>query len=162
LELIQFFQGVAAGTLEGVEAGLEALEAGFEDGEGVGEGVSGAEMVVVVFGIEVFVPALEVLGVEVGLGQTEAADEPLVVDKGVDEVALARGGGEELGVVFGCELGESGGVFATDDEGFGVEAGLESVAAGVEFAFGGARAGGFLRIAAIRFDLGSSSHAVQR
>jgi hypothetical protein len=118
VEFGEFFQSVAAGAFEGVETGLEALEAGLDDGEGVGKGVGGAEMVVVVFRVEVFVPALEVLGVEVGFGQTETAD----------------------------------------DVGFGMKAGLEGVHAGDRFAGLGAGAGGFLRITAIRFDLGDGGH----
>jgi hypothetical protein len=150
---VEFFEGGAGGALEGVEAGLDAEEAFFEGLEAVGEGVlTGQDHETILF-FEVVVVALEVVGVEVGLGEAETADEPLVVDEGIDEVSLARGDGLELGVVFGGEAGEGFGIFAADDMGFGMKAGLESVKAGDGFAGLGARAGRKLRIQAIRGNL---------
>jgi hypothetical protein len=75
------------------------------------------------------------------------------VNEGVDEVALARGGGVELGVVFGGELREGFGIFAADDVGLGVNARFQGVQASSGFAGVGAGAGGFLRIQTIRRDL---------
>jgi hypothetical protein len=156
--IAEFGQDGAGGALQGVEAGLEAGETYFEGVEGVGEGVLALQDHETVLPFEVIVAFLEVVGVEVGFGEAEAADEPLVVDEGIDEIALAWGNGVELGVVFGGELGEGFGVFAADDVGFGMEAGLESVQAGDGFAGLGAGAGRFLRIQAIRADLGFGWH----
>jgi hypothetical protein len=158
LQLTEFFEGGAVGALQGVETGLEAEETFLEGFEAVGEGVLPLENPEAPFFFEVVVAFLKMVGVEVGFGEAEAADEPLVVDEGIDKVALAGGDGEELSVVFGGELGEGRGVFAADDVGFGMKAGLERVHAGGGFSGVGAGAGGFLRITAIREDLGFSWH----
>jgi hypothetical protein len=41
------------------------------------------------FFFEIVVSILEVEGVEVGFGEAEATDEPLIMDEGIDQVALA-------------------------------------------------------------------------
>jgi hypothetical protein len=158
LQVAEFFEGLAVGALEGVEAGLETEEAVLEGVEGVGQGVLPLADHPASFFIEVVVTFLEVVGVDVRLGQAKATDEPLVVDDGIDEVPLAGGDGAELGEVLGGEFGKGLRGFAANDEGFGIEAGSEGVAARAGFAGLGAWAGGELRIAAIRFDLFFSSH----
>jgi hypothetical protein len=121
--LTELFEGALGGALVGVEAALEALEAVFEVVEGGAEGVLavadvGAIVRFVIHGVVGFEPILP----EVGFDGAEAADFPFVVDEGVDQVALARGDGAELGVVLGSELGEGLGIFAADDPGLGVNA----------------------------------------
>jgi hypothetical protein len=89
-----------------VEAALETLETLFEVLEGSAEGVLAAADVtgLVRVVVECVVP-LELLLPEVGFDGAETTDLPFVVDQSVDEVALARGSGQELRVVFGGELG---------------------------------------------------------
>jgi hypothetical protein len=111
-----------------------------------------------VLGVEVVILALEICGVKVGFGETKAADEPLVVDEGIDQIPLTRSDGVELGVIFGGELGEGFRCFAADDVGFGMKAGFEGVQAGDGFAGVGAGAGGLLRIQTIRGDLFFGCH----
>jgi hypothetical protein len=53
---------------------------------------------------------------------------------------------------------EFGGVFANDDLGSGIEAGFEGVGTGSGFTIGGARAGGFLCVAAVGRDLFRGTH----
>jgi hypothetical protein len=130
LEVAELLEGAGGGALVGVEAALETLQAVFEVVEGGAEGVLadadvGAIIRFVIEGIVDF----EAMLPEVGFDGAEAADFPFVVNEGVDEVALTRGGGVELGVVLGGELGEWLGVFATDDVGFGVNAGFQGVQA---------------------------------
>jgi hypothetical protein len=153
LQVSEFFECLAVGALQRVEAGLEAEEAVMEGIEGVGEGVLALADHPASFFVEVVVTFLEVVGVEIRLGQAKAPDEPLVVDDGIDEIPLARGDGAELGEVFGSKSGEGFWGFVADDEGFGIEAGSEGVAARTGFAGLGTGAGGELRIAAIRGDL---------
>jgi hypothetical protein len=107
---------------------------------------------------ELVVAVLEVVGVEVGFGEAEAADEPLVVDDGVDEVPLTRGDGVELGIVFVAEAGEGFGLFRADDQGFGMKAGFEGVESGNGLTGVRARAGRVLRIQTIRGDLFLGCH----
>ncbi len=149
LEGAKLGEGAVGGTLQGVETGLEARQARSDAFESVGEGVAADALALLAGGVEDLGVADEPVLPELGFDEAETADEPLVVDDGVDEVALAGGRGAEMGVVLGGELGEGGGVFATDDEGFGMQAGLEGVHAGAGFAGLGAGAGGELGVAAI-------------
>lgn len=55
---------------------------------------------------------------------------------------------------------EGGGIFAGDDLGFGVDAGLERVEAGYGLPLQASGAGGFLRITMIRLDVPASSGEV--
>ena len=78
---------------------------------------------------------------------------PIAADEDVDLVALVLGGGLELGEVAVGEGLELGRVFAGDDDGLGVDAGGHVVQAGAGLAFGGAGAGGFLRVLAVGLGL---------
>ena len=131
----------------------------FEIGEAVAEGVVAECEVVVGSFYEIIVAADVVIRVDLGFADAEAADEPLVVDEGIDEVALARRGGAEFGVVFGGEGVEIGGVLGADHDGFRMKAGFEGVHGGDGFAGRGAGAGGFERIAAVGGDLSFGWHS---
>jgi hypothetical protein len=155
----QLAEDALGGAFVGVEAALEALEAVFEVFEGGAEGVFPAADVDAVVRLVIEVVVLcKVVFPEVSFDGAEAAYLPLVVDEGIDEVALARADGVKLGVILGGEAGEGFGVFAADDVGFGMKAGLEGVKAGDGFAGLGARAGRMLRIQAIRADLSFGCH----
>ncbi len=83
-----------------------------------------------------------------------ADGEPLMLGEGVDQEMLGGSGG----LVFGAEVGEELIVVflhfpVEDDEMVAGEAVLTTVLAGGGFAFGGARAGGVLRVAAIGGEL---------
>jgi hypothetical protein len=137
-----------------MEAALEALEAVFHVQEGGAEGeFSPAD---VAWAIRVKVQAVvnvERALPELGLYAFEAANLPFIPHESVDEVPLARGGGLEFPVVLFRELSEGLRIFAADDMGFGVNAGLEGVHPRDGFAGLGAGAGGELRIATIRGEL---------
>jgi hypothetical protein len=140
--LAELLEGDAGGALQGVEAGLEAEKALFEGAEAIGEGVLALENLEAPLFFKVVVAVLEVVGMEVGFGEAEAADEPLVVDDRIDEIPLAGSDGVELGIIFGGELGKGFRSLAADDVGFGVKAGLEGVHAGDGLAGLGAGTGG--------------------
>ncbi len=142
------------GALEGVQADLdtgqghlEMLEGGVEPGSPVGAAGLGHGVAVV-----------EHDGPHVGLDAGYAAHIPLAADQHGDEVALGGRGGAVFGLVFGGEGVELGGIFAGDQEGLGVEAGLEAVYAGVGLAGLGAGAGGKLRVAPVGGDLSFGGH----
>jgi hypothetical protein len=110
-------------------------------------------------------------GAEVGAGglgeegaielRLDAAKAPLVpigADHGVDVEGFGRVGRAEAGVVVADEGLVFGGIFAGDDNGFGVEAVLECVEAGGGLARIGAGSGRFLRVGAIGGDLCWCSH----
>ena len=61
-------------------------------------------------------------------------------------------------VVVGDELLEIGEFFGREDEGFGVDAGLQGIHGGGGFACDRGGAGGFLRVTAVRFDLTLGRH----
>jgi len=120
--------------------------------------------VVVVGGVDAALEAFE-LAVEVGgalpearFDAAEAAEEPFGVDQGVDAHALDGRGGVVVAVVFGAEGVEVFRVFAGEDGGVGVDAGLQGIETGSGFALDGARAGGFLSVAAVGLDLLESCH----
>ena len=99
---------------------------------------------------------------EVGFEPTVAAEEPLVVNDGIDEGALGGRGGLMLGGEHGFEMGELGGKLVGDDHAGGVESGAERVPAGRGFAFGRARTGGALGVAAVGRDLFFGGHKWKR
>lgn len=149
LETLEFAEGVAVVAVGAVDAALE----------------TGEEFVVLVDGLgefDIFSGLVDAFGAffpELGFADAEAAEEPLVVDEGVDEHALLGCGGVEAVVIFGGEDLEVGGAFAVDDLGFGVDSGFECVLRRAALAFGGARAGGIARVEAIGLDLFESCHA---
>ena len=79
---------------------------------------------IIVGGLEAFDGALLP---EVRFHAAEAAEEPFAIDQRIDEHALFGGGGLEAAVIFEFEGFEVGGYFATDNLGFGVDAGFESI-----------------------------------
>jgi hypothetical protein len=149
---VEVGQGFAELTLGGV---AEAMDAG--DGGLVDEGVAGPGGVHLVHG-EVLAGGVPGFGFDPAV----AAEHPFEVDEGVDEGALAGGGGLEFVGVSGFEGGEFFGGLGADDDAAAVEAGLDGVLGGGGLSLGGAGAGGLLRIAAIRFDLGFGRHAFTR
>ena len=78
--------------------------------------------------------------------------------KVVNEGAGFGGGGIVTLVVLVDELLEVGEFLGGEDEGLGVDAGFEGIHGGGGFAFDRGGAGGFLRVAAIRFDLTLRGH----
>jgi hypothetical protein len=159
LKVLELLESALGGTLVGVEAALETLEAVFEVLEGGAEGVlAAADVTGVVQVVVQGVIHIEPLLPEVGLDGAETADLPFVVNQGVDEVSLPRGDRVELGIVFGGELSEGVGVFASDDVGLGMKAGFQGVHAGGGFSGLGAGTGRMLRIATIREELFFSCH----
>jgi hypothetical protein len=104
------------------------------------------------------VHAIGVVIPDLGVGERIAAEEPVGVDEGGDEERLFGSGGfpaEEVAVGKGTEFG---GVFAGDDLGSGVEAGLEGIGTGGGLALGGAGACGTLRVAAVGGGLFGGAH----
>jgi hypothetical protein len=147
-QALEFFQGAVVGALGGIDAALEA-------GEGIcaaAEGLAGWAVFFQGPGILHF--AFEDLGVD----SSKAAEQPFVVDEGIDEEAFFGGGGSPTLLVFGGEGFEIGGILAADDLRFGVNAGFGGVETGDGLALDGAWAGGFLRVEAIRLDLLNGSH----
>ena len=93
-----------------------------------------------------------------GFDPAVAAQHPLALDELIDERALGWGGGKILGDELGFELIEFLLGFVADDATGGVDAGLERIAAGGGFAFGGAGPGGAPGIAAVGLKLGGGGH----
>jgi hypothetical protein len=155
---------VGAGGLQACEAGKGAVEvagtgidAALEAGEGFRLGGCGLGERAVLVGVQ---PVLLVKDPELGLGFMEAAEEPIGVDEGIDEAALLGSGGLEALEIFGGEGFEIGGIFAGNDERLGVDAGLQRIHAGGGLAADRARAGGFLGVAAVGFELFEGGHCV--
>ena len=143
LELLEGEEGTVAGAAGGIDAVLEFGEAGVVVRAGLAERVFLRLVVDVVL---LVVPHL-------GFGGVEAAEEPLAADEVVEEGTGLGGGGEVVVVVLGDEFVEVGCLFAGGEEGFGVDAGFEGIHGGDGFACDRGRAGGFLGISTIRFDL---------
>ena len=137
------FEGAVVGALGGIDAALEAAEGGLA----AAEGLAGSTVAFGVPGILHF--AFEDLGID----SSKAAEEPLVVDEGIDEEAFFGGDRKEALAIFPGEGFKGGGVFAADEVGFGVNAGLESIHAGDGLARNGARAAGTQGVQTICRDL---------
>jgi hypothetical protein len=132
----------------------EAVDAG--DGGLVDEGIAGPGFLALLGGHAVHGGAPDFC-----LQPTIAAEEPLVVNEGVDQGALG-GGRRSVLRGEGCfEVVELGGVLLRDDDATTIEAGFQGVAAGGGLALGGARAGGELRVAAVRRGLLFSRHKMR-
>jgi hypothetical protein len=129
---------------------LDVIETALQMGEGGGFVIEGAGEVVGVDASAIFVDDAVP---EASFAAAQAAGDPLGVDEYVDEEALVGRAGLKTGVEFGGEVFEIGLAFADDDFGCGVDAGGGVIDAGGGFSGNGSGAGGFLRIAAIRFDL---------
>jgi hypothetical protein len=136
------------GALGRIDTTLEAAEGGLA----ADEGLAGSTVVFGSPGILHF--AFE----DFGIDSAKAAEQPLVVDEDIDEEAFFGGGGKEALAIFPGEGFESSGVFAADEVGFGVNAGLESIHAGDGLARNGAWAGGTQGVETIRRDLFDGRH----
>jgi len=148
LEVFEIVQGAVEGALGGIDAALEEREvfAAADEIETVAVGV-----VADAIGSALVVP-------DFGVGKGVAAQQPIGIDEGGDEERLFGGGRLPAEEVLVGEGTEFGGVLAGDDLGSGVEARFEGVGAGGGFAFGGAWAGGVLRVEAVGGDLSGSAH----
>jgi hypothetical protein len=136
----------------GAAGGIDAV---LESGEGVGvkgEGLSEREL------LRVAVFVLVLVSPHLGLGFVEAAEDPLTADEVVDETAGIGGGGAVLLVVVFDELLEVGAVFVGEGEGFGVDAGSESVHGGGGLARDRDGAAGFLGVTTVGFYLAKGGH----
>ena len=91
-------------------------------------------------------------------GPIEAAEHPLAGDQGIDEHAALRRGRVEALLVFSEERFKLSRIFAGDDLGLGVDAGLQGVEARDGFALLGAWAGGPLGVLTISVDLFECRH----
>jgi hypothetical protein len=139
LEAFELAEGVAVVALGGVDHALEA-------GEGVvasGKGVSERGVAVECDG------AFHCVCPDLGFGCGEAAEGPGGADEDIDEVALLGDGGVEALEIFVEEGIELGAIFAGNDEGLGIDAGLQGVHGGTGLALGGAWARGGVRVGAI-------------
>jgi hypothetical protein len=94
----------------------------------------------------------------VGFGAEEAAQDPLVAYERIDLETLLRSEGLEAGDVLVLERGKLVAALADDELRVGVEAGFEGVLGGDGLAFRSARAGGFLGIEPVGFNLTLGSH----
>jgi len=123
-EAVQFLERAVIIALAAVDDALEALKgrgAFGESGAGAGCLEFGAVLEARLGGV---VP-------EVGFDVAQTAQTPFVVDERVDEETLSGIDGTVLIVEFGGEFGEVLGGFVEHDLGFGVDAVLEGVVAGV-------------------------------
>jgi len=103
-------------------------------------------------GIEVL-DGIQFVAGELGFEPAEAAQEADGVNDAVEGVAFGGGFGLVELVILGAEGFGGGGIFAGEDQGLGIDAGLEGVEAGAVLALGGARAGRLLRVEAVGLDL---------
>jgi hypothetical protein len=90
---------------------------------------------------------------ELGVGFGQTAELPLVADEAIDVVALLGGLGTEARDIFGGEGFEIGDIFAANDKGLSVNAGVKGILGRYGLALSGARTGRFLSIEAIGLDL---------
>jgi len=120
-ELLQGFEGAVVVALGLVDPPLEVVELLEFPGDAAGDDF-GFGFIRVVFGA-----ALAVAVVDGSFGAAEAAEEPFVVDEGVDEGSGFGGCGVEAFVIFGGEGFELGRFFEGEDFLFGIDAGLEGV-----------------------------------
>ena len=144
-EGFELLEGELVVALGGVDAALEALE------------LAAADVEDTAFGVFVGVDAAGGFhggeAPERSLGAAQSAKGPLAMDEGIDEGAALGGGSVEAVVVIGDQGFELGGIFASDDFGFRVNAGFQGVEADGGFTGAGAGPGGFLRVEAIGFEL---------
>jgi hypothetical protein len=148
VELLKVLKGLTGGATGALDAPLELGEGFAAAGGGLTEGVLRVGPVVF----------LVVVGPDLGFGGTQAAFEPLAVYEVVDEGSGLGGGGIVALVVFVDELLEVGEFLGGEYEGFGVDAGFEGIHGGDGFACDRGGAGGFLRVAAVGFDLAKGGH----
>jgi len=147
-QALEFFEGAVVVAAGGIDAALEAVEGGLAAAEGLaGRAVAFGIPGVLHFAFEDF-----------GIDSAKTAEEPFVVDEGIDEEAFFGGGGLPTLLVFGGEGFEVGGILAADDLRFGVNAGFGGIETGDGLARDGAWTGGLLRVETVRFDLLDGGH----
>ena len=147
------------GALEALAAALQAGEGLLAAFEGAAEDLVFGDGVVPVVGLGVLLAdGSEIVFPELGFGLAEAAEGPLGIDEDVDEGALGGGLGLVVEEVLGGQGVEGGGVFATDDLGFGVDAGFQGILGRGGLALSGAGTGRFLGVQAVGLDLFFSCH----
>jgi len=148
LEAFEVVQGAVEGALGRIDAALEERKV-----------FAAADKVqALAIGVVAHAVVSAMVVPDFGVGERIAPKQPVGVDEGGDEEGLFGGGrfpAEEVSVGEGTEFR---GVFAFDDLGSGVEAGLERVGTGGGLAFSGAWTGGFLRVEAVGGDLPGGAH----
>jgi hypothetical protein len=157
LEALEFGEAAVVQAFEGGEASLDAVDPILDIAVGVEEDV-------LLFEVVAFDLA-EVAGLRIpmfGFDTAHAAEEPIGVDEGVDRGALAGTGGAAGVEVLADEGVEFAGVLAIDQKGVGIDTGAGRVVGRGGLAGVRAGAGGFLRIATIRMDLGLGGHSFTR
>jgi len=147
-QALEFFEGAVVVAAGGIDAALEAAEGVCAAAEGLASGA------VLFQGPGILHFAFEDLGID----SSKAAEQPFVIDEGIDEEAFFGGGGLPTLLVFGGEGFEVGGILAADDLRFGVNAGFGGIETGDGLARDGAWTGGLLRVETVRFDLLDGGH----
>jgi len=142
-EFLERREGAVEGALDGVDAALEA--------------VKGVAVALVGLGCleTLLLPdkAGDVELEELRFDGAEAALHPLGGDQGIDQGAHFGSSGPVAVMILGGESGESRGVFAGDDLGLSVDAGLEGIEADCGLALSGAWTSRFLRVEPVGLDL---------
>ena len=144
-ELIEGFVEEALGLV------AEAVDAG--DGGLVHEGVAAPGFAALVVG-----HAVEGGAPDFGFDPAVAAEEPFIMDEGIDEGAFGGSSRGVLGGEGGFESLELSSALLADDDAVAVEARFEGVPAGRGLALDGAWAGGELGVAAVGRDLFFGRH----
>jgi hypothetical protein len=147
-ELFELLEGALAGTAGAINAPLELAEGFGLAADGLTEGI------LVIRGEGVLVVECP----ELSFGDIEPAESPLAADEVVEEGAGFGGRGMVVLVVLVDEEFEIGEFFGGEQEGFGVDAGFEGVHGGGGLACDRARAGGFLGVAPVSFNLTKCGH----
>jgi hypothetical protein len=129
LEAAEFVEAAVQVALGGIDAALDA---------GEGSDVVGEDFAVGHIVVRDLLHAFALAFPGFGFDFAEAALEPGVMDDGVDEVGLGWVGRLVFGVESGGESFERCGVLASDDLGFGIDAGLQVIETGDGLALWGA------------------------
>ena len=122
LEALQLLQGAEVRALGGVDAALHVVKI-----------ITGAleDLAERSFLVQTFIRVAriaELVVPELGFGTAEAAELPIGIDKGIDQKALEGSGGPELAMIVGGESFQLTGIFAGNDLGRGVDAGIRGSA----------------------------------
>jgi hypothetical protein len=113
---------------------------------------------------DIFVVAGPSLGIlefdlpELGLDLTEAAEEPIGGNQGMDEDTLLRCDGLEAILVAGGEGFEIRETLTANDERLGINAGFQGILRRGGLTLGGARAGRFLGVSTVGVGLAGGRH----
>lgn len=151
LKAFELAEGALVIALEGVDAALEAAElvGGIFEDRAEWRVLAGERRV------------LHFKSPQFGLCAGEAAELPVRADEDVDEAALFGHGRLKSCVILHGEVVETKAVFAGNDFGMSVDAGLQGVHGRTGLAFPGARTSGLLSVATIRLDLADSGHRMK-